>query len=124
MAHQQHNGITLFGETGKRRRAFAHLRHTARRRGDAIAVQHLHRIDDHYLRPLPRRMIQNGLQLGFRQQLQFVCFQLQTLGPHRHLLQGFLTRHVERRNRLGQFTERLQQQCAFARPRMTANQHR
>jgi hypothetical protein len=60
VADQNHRDAGLFGQPGQLRRAFAHLRHRARRRTELLRPQRLDRVDHRHLR---LRSLQRGEDL-------------------------------------------------------------
>ena len=108
MPHQEQHSAGLLGKARQVSGAFAHLGHATGGRGDLLGVHHLYRIHHQHLGFVLLRGGDDGLHIGLGHQAQLVGGQLQPLGAHRHLLQGFLPGDIQGVHSLGQMAHGLQ----------------
>ena len=93
--HQEQHRAGAFGKPGEKRRAFAHLGHTARRGTQVVGVHNLNRVHHQHPRAVVLCGSDNGLDIGFGHEPQAVCCQPQPTRAHGHLLQGFFAGDVK-----------------------------
>ena len=123
MADEHHAGAADLGMARELRRAFAHLRHRARRRGQLLGVQRLDRIDDAEVRRLGLQREQDLLQLDLGQHAHLLAVQPEPARAQRHLRAAFLAGDVQHAHLPRQAVGRLQQQRALADAGVAADQH-
>ena len=108
---QHHAHATGLGQAREVGRAFAHLRHRTRRRGQLVGVHGLDRIDHGDGRPGGVELGEDLFQLDLGQHIDLTAAQTQALRPQRDLGAAFLAGDIQRaRPGALQRIERLQQQ--------------
>ena len=111
------------GQARQLRRAFAHLRHRARRGSQLVGIHGLDRIDHHDVRRLPAATRPDLLQLDFRQQTHLRAVQPEPVRAQRHLRADFLAGDVQHAHAVESCRPGLQQQRGLADARVAADQH-
>ena len=120
--HNRH--AASFSKARQIGRGFPYLGDAARRRLHVGHMHHLDGVDHHQLRLFFIGDLTDLLNAGFREHVQVGRWQPETMGAHRHLLQGLLPGDVQGFHPFRQFAEGLQQQRRFARAGVAANQDR
>ena len=105
------------------RRALAHLRHRARRRGELVGVHGLDRVDHRHRRLLGGDGWPGSSRAGSRPARAPASRQPEPARAQRDLRAAFLAGDVERLHAPRQRVERLQQQRRLADARVAADQH-
>jgi hypothetical protein len=119
---EDHDDVALLREPRELRRAFAHLRHAARRGRESFRVRGLDRVDHHDFGRFRRDRRDDRFELHLGQHRYRRIDETEPLRAERHLLDRFLARDVERLFRGADRGHRLQEQRRLADARIAAQQ--
>ncbi|MNN02734.1 hypothetical protein D3C81_1154020 [compost metagenome] len=123
VADQDDGDAAALGDARQLRRALAHLRDRARRRGQRLRVERLDRVDHRHFRLLGFERGLDLLELDFGEQPQRRAFHAQPLRTQGDLRAGFFAADIEHAALPGQVGQRLQQQRGLADAGIAADQH-
>ena len=124
VTHQENRDVAAFGEQHQASGAFAHLADAARRRGDPTQEDGLDGIDDGHHRPRLFELLDDAIEVVFRQHHQAIALDAEPLRAQLELLDRFLARDIEDRSvGGGHLAGQLQEQRRLADPGIATHQY-